>query len=73
MNWQRYSAKSCGIYQVSNDIDYQQPFLGIIEGYAVNYTSAVMTIAMVFPCPFEEDTEKTIQIFVEATRTTLKG
>ena len=36
----------------------------------MNYTSAVRTIAMVFRCPFEEDTEKTIQIFVEATRTT---
>lgn len=26
-----------------------------------------------FLCPFEEDRKKTIQIFVEATRTTLKG
>ena len=52
---------------------YKRPFWVILEGYAVNYTSAVTTIATGFPCPFEEDRKKTIQIFVEATRTTSKG
>lgn len=47
--------------------------LVILEGHAVNYTSAVTTIGTVFLCPFEEDRKKTIQIFVEATRTTSKG
>ena len=48
MNWQRYSAKSCGIYQVSNDIDYYRPFLVILEGHVVNYMSAVTTIGTIF-------------------------